>query len=216
MSEDERKADSFGETFKDDSEDPAVFETLRRVQIGRNMQNRPGTGNATSSEPPADLFHGMSGPRNPIGSDMGEEGGQNAVRTSENIHQSADYLFSQRTSNKRNLSNTNDSSTGCSVWNKKMRYSEINPNESSCQPLDLSIRGASSEMDGIRNGEINSCQKTQSHTSASSKQYSSSALSSSKTKQQGKKHFTLLTNLDTKERSPTLFGPRPLLYKSSN
>ncbi|GIX95661.1 hypothetical protein CDAR_552031 [Caerostris darwini] len=108
----------------------------------------------------------MSGPRNPMSFDMGAEGGQNAVRSSENVHQSADYFFSQRTSNKRNLSNTNDSLIGCSVWNKKMRYSEINPNESSCQPLDLSIRGASNKMDGISGGENSSCQKTQSSTSS--------------------------------------------------
>ncbi|GIY61788.1 hypothetical protein CDAR_408881 [Caerostris darwini] len=119
MSEDERKADSFGETFKDDAEDPEIFENLRKTKVGRNMQNRPSTGNATTSEPPADLFHRISGPPNPMSFDMGAEGGQNAVRSSENVHQSADYFFSQRTSNKRNLSNNNDSSTGCSVWNKK-------------------------------------------------------------------------------------------------
>ncbi|GIX95659.1 hypothetical protein CDAR_552011 [Caerostris darwini] len=189
MSEDERKADSFGETFKDEAEDPELFGTLRRVQVGRNMQNRPGTGNATSSEPPADLFHRISGPRNPMNFDMGAEGRQNAVRSSENVHQSAEYFFSQRTSNKRNVSNTDDSISGCSVWNKKMLYSEINANENSCQPLDLSIRGASYKTDGIRDGEIGSCRKTQSSTSASSTECSSSAFSSSEnSKKKGKKY----------------------------
>ncbi|GIY29516.1 hypothetical protein CEXT_100761 [Caerostris extrusa] len=89
MSEDERKSDSFGETFKDEAEDPALFETLRRVQVGRNMQNHLRTGNATSSEPPADLFHRMPGPRNPISFYMGAD----------NVQQSADYFFLQRTSN---------------------------------------------------------------------------------------------------------------------
>ncbi|GIY04841.1 hypothetical protein CDAR_532311 [Caerostris darwini] len=144
------------------------------------MQNRPGTGNATSSEPPADIFHRMSGRPNPVNFDMGAEGGQNAVRSSENIHQSADSFFSQRTSNKKNISNTNDSVSGCSIGTKKMRYREINPNEISCQPLDLSIRRASYETDGIIGGEIGSCQKTQSNTSASSTECSSSALKSSK------------------------------------
>ncbi|GIY73336.1 hypothetical protein CEXT_669521 [Caerostris extrusa] len=189
MSEDERKADSFGETFKDEEEDPARFENLRRTEVGRNMQNRPGTGNAMLSEPPAELFHRMSGPRNPLSSDMGAEGGQNTVRTLENIHQSADYFFSQRTSNKRSLSITNDSLTRCSVWSKKMRYSVINLNESSCEPLDLSIRGASNKTCGISSGENSSCQMTQSNTSASSAECSSSALSSSKkSRDQGKKH----------------------------
>ncbi|GIY03969.1 hypothetical protein CDAR_40881 [Caerostris darwini] len=111
MSKDQRTADSFCDSFKDDEEDPAFFETLRRIQVGRSMQNRPGTGNATSSEPPADLFHRMSGRPNPMSFDIGAEGGQNAVRSSENVHQSSDYFFSQRTSNKRNISNTNDSLT---------------------------------------------------------------------------------------------------------
>ncbi|GIY50076.1 hypothetical protein CEXT_266041 [Caerostris extrusa] len=83
MSEDERKADSFVETFKDEAEDPALFQNLRRSEVGRDMQNRPGSGNATSSEPPAELFHRMPGPRNPMSSDMGAERGQNAVRTLE-------------------------------------------------------------------------------------------------------------------------------------
>ncbi|GIY50087.1 hypothetical protein CEXT_266111 [Caerostris extrusa] len=48
-------------------------------------------------------------------------------------------LLNQSTSNKRNISNTNDALTGYSVWNKKMHYCEMNPKESSCQPLDLSI-----------------------------------------------------------------------------
>ncbi|GIY48825.1 hypothetical protein CDAR_282711, partial [Caerostris darwini] len=188
MTEDERKAGSFGETFKDEAEDPALFENLRKTEVGRNMQNRSRTGNATSSEPPADIFHRTSGPPNSVRSDMGAAGGQNAVRSSENIHQSADYCFSQRTSNERNLSNIDDSVSGCSAWNKKMRYSEMNPNESSCQPLDL-IREASYEMDGLIGGEIASCRKTQSNTSASSMECSSSALKSSKnSRDKGKKH----------------------------
>ncbi|GIY58436.1 hypothetical protein CEXT_236561 [Caerostris extrusa] len=153
------------------------------------MPNHPGTGNATSSESSSGPFHSTSGLRNPVSSDMGAEGGQNAVPSSENVHQSDDLSFSQRTSNKRNLSDTNNSLTGCSVWNKKTRFCEMNPNESSCQPLDLSIRGASYKTDGISGGEIGSCQKTQSNTSASSTECASSALSSSKnSRDQGKKH----------------------------
>ncbi|GIY50069.1 hypothetical protein CEXT_265991 [Caerostris extrusa] len=185
----EKKPTVFGETFKDEAEDRALLENLRRAEVGCDMQNCPGTGNTTSSEPPADLFHRMSGPRNPISFDMGLEGGQNAVRSLENVHQSADYIFSQRTSNKRNLSNTNDSLTRCNIRNKKVRYCEMNPNESSCQPLHLSNTGASYKTDGISGGENSSCQKTQSSTSASSKECSNSALSSSKnSKDQGKKH----------------------------
>ncbi|GIY04843.1 hypothetical protein CDAR_532321 [Caerostris darwini] len=162
MSEDERKADSFGETFKDEAENPALSETLRRTEVGRNMLNRPEKGNATSSESSSDLFHRISVSRNPMSFDMGAEGGQNAVRSSENVHQSDELSFSQRTSIKRNISNSDDSLTGCSISNKKMRCYEMNPNESSCQPLDLSIRGASYKTDGIIGGEINSFQKTQS------------------------------------------------------
>ncbi|GIX95669.1 hypothetical protein CDAR_19751, partial [Caerostris darwini] len=116
------------------------FTFFRRVQVGRNTQNRPGTGNVTSNEPSSDLFRRTSGPRNPISSDMGAEGGQTVVRSSNNVQQSADYFFSLPTSNKRDISNTNHYLAGFRVWNKKRRYSEINPDESSCQPLDLSIR----------------------------------------------------------------------------
>ncbi|GIY29514.1 hypothetical protein CEXT_100741 [Caerostris extrusa] len=136
MSEDERKADKFGKTFKDEADDPELFENLRRTEVGRAMQNRPWTGNATSSE--------------------------------------------------RHLI--------CSILDvvygiKKMRYSEMNPNESSCQPLDLSLRGASNKTDGIRDGEISSSQKTQSSTSASATKCSCSAFSSSdNSREKGKKH----------------------------
>ncbi|GIX79963.1 hypothetical protein CDAR_568761 [Caerostris darwini] len=81
MSEDERKADSFGETFKDEAEDLELFENLRRVQVGRNMQNRPGTRNATSSESSSGPFNHISGPQNPVSFDMGAEGDQNVVRS---------------------------------------------------------------------------------------------------------------------------------------
>ncbi|GIY50085.1 hypothetical protein CEXT_266091 [Caerostris extrusa] len=74
MSDDERITVRFGETFKEEEEVPALFETLRKIEIGHNIQNRLGTGNVTSSEPPADLFHCMPGPRNPISFDMGAEG----------------------------------------------------------------------------------------------------------------------------------------------
>ncbi|GIY60716.1 hypothetical protein CDAR_170641 [Caerostris darwini] len=159
MSEDERKVDSFGETFKDEAEDPALYEALRRVQVAHNMQNRPGTGNAMSCEPPADLFHRMSGSRNPICSGMSVEGGQNVVRSSGNVQQSVEYFLSQSTSNKRSIAKTNDSASGCNIFNKKMRYCEMNPNESSCQTLDLSIRGASHETDGIREGKNNTVKR---------------------------------------------------------
>ncbi|GIX97846.1 hypothetical protein CEXT_680461 [Caerostris extrusa] len=76
MSEDERKADSFGETFKDEAEDPALFQNLRIAEVGCDMQNRPGSGNATPREPLAEVFRRMPGPRNPMSSDMDSERGQ--------------------------------------------------------------------------------------------------------------------------------------------
>ncbi|GIY48829.1 hypothetical protein CDAR_282731 [Caerostris darwini] len=102
MSKDQRIADKFGETFKDEEEDPALFVTLRKMEVGHNIQKRLGTANVTSSETPADLFHLISGSRNPTGFDMGAD----------NVQQSAEYFFLQPTSNKR-ISNTNDSLTGC-------------------------------------------------------------------------------------------------------
>ncbi|GIX97849.1 hypothetical protein CEXT_680491 [Caerostris extrusa] len=55
-----------------------------------------------------------------------------------------------------------------------MRYYEINLNESSCQSLELSIRGASHETDGISGGENSSFHKIQSNISTNSNECSSS------------------------------------------
>ncbi|GIY60045.1 hypothetical protein CDAR_25601 [Caerostris darwini] len=175
MSKDERKFDSFA---AEEEEDMSNLERLQRAPAGNNVQNRLARGNVgdASNEPTSDLFHFMSGPRNPICSDMGAEGGQNVIRSSENVQQSDEYSFLQPTSNKRNISDTKDSASGC----KKTRFCEMNPNESSCQPLDLSIRGASYKTDGIIDLENSSCQKVQSNNSTSSKECSGSALSSSK------------------------------------
>ncbi|GIY58438.1 hypothetical protein CEXT_236571 [Caerostris extrusa] len=201
----EEKFDSFAEISSDEEENTSVLESLRRAPAGSNVQNQLARGNVgdASNEPTSDLFLRMSGPRSHICSDKDAEGGQNVVRSSENVQQFDEYSLSQPTSNKRNISGTKDSSTECSVWNKKTHYCEMNLNESRCQPLDLSIRGASYKTDGIRDGEINSCQKTQSSTSASSEEYSSSALSSSKTKGQRKKHGHLKRyHSEHKEKCP--------------
>ncbi|GIY50086.1 hypothetical protein CEXT_266101 [Caerostris extrusa] len=213
MSKDERKFDSFAEIFSDEEENTSVLESLRRAPAGSNVQYQLARGNVgdASNEPAADLFHRTSGLRNPICSDMGAEGGQNVVRSSENVQQSAEYSLLQPASNKRNISDTNDSSTECSVWNKKTCYCQMNLNESRCQLFDLSIREASYKTDGIRDGEINSCQKNQSSTSASSEEYSSLALSSFKTKGQRKIHvcdvckreFPFLSKLEAHMRTHT-------------
>ncbi|GIY61785.1 hypothetical protein CDAR_408861 [Caerostris darwini] len=190
MSRDERKFHSFAEISKDNDEDMSVPETLLRAPAGRNVQNQLARGNLgdASNEPSSDLCRHASGPRNPISSDMRAEGGQNAVRSSENVQQSAEYSLLQPTSNKRNISDTNDSTSGCSIGNKKMRYCEMNLDGSSIQPLDLSSRVTSYETEGITGGEINRSQKIQSNISTSSAKCLSSALSSSKnSRDQGKK-----------------------------
>ncbi|GIY04838.1 hypothetical protein CDAR_532291 [Caerostris darwini] len=190
MSKDERKFDSFSEIPKDKEEDMSILETLLRAPAGRNvqnhlasgnsgdgshepssgnMQNRPRTGNVMLNDPSSRLFHGISGPRNYKSFDVGVEGGQNVVRSSENLQQSAEYFLSQPTSNKRNISNAKDSASGC----KKMRYCEINSNENSCQPLDLRIRDGTYKKDGITGGESSTSQKIQSNNSTSSKKCSS-------------------------------------------
>ncbi|GIY95917.1 hypothetical protein CEXT_557171 [Caerostris extrusa] len=120
---------------------------------------------------------------------MGAEGGQNAVRSSENVQKFAEYFLLPPTSNNRNISNTIDSASGCRVRNKKIRTYEMNPNEDSVQLLDLSIGEASYKTDGISGGENCSCQRTQSNTYTSSTECSSSALSSTKNSgDQGRKH----------------------------
>ncbi|GIY50080.1 hypothetical protein CEXT_266061 [Caerostris extrusa] len=195
MSKDEKKFDSFGEISKDKEEKLSLPETLLGAPAGRNvqnqlaigngrdgshepssgnMQNRPRTRNVMLNEPSSGLFQRISGPRNHTSFDVGAEGGQNVVRSSENVQKSAEYFSFQPTSNKRNIAITQDSLSGCSTRNKKLRYFEINSNESSCQPLDLSIRGASYKTDGISGGENSSFQKIQSNISTSSIECSSS------------------------------------------
>ncbi|GIY48831.1 hypothetical protein CDAR_282741 [Caerostris darwini] len=151
MSKDERKFDGFGKISKDKEEDMSLPERLLRAPAGSNgqnhlarrnvgdgshepssgnMQNRPRTGNVMLNDPSSRLFHRISGPGNHMSIEVGAEGGQNVVSSSENVQQSAEYFSFQPTSNKSNIANTQDSLSGCSMRNKQMRYSEINPNES--------------------------------------------------------------------------------------
>ncbi|GIY69133.1 hypothetical protein CDAR_35951 [Caerostris darwini] len=179
-----RKFDSFGEISIDTDKDMSLSETLLRAPAGSNVQNQLARRNVGdgSIEP-------SSGPRNHMRFDLGAEGGQNVVSSSENVQQSAQYFLFQPTSNKRDIANTQDSLSGCSKRNKKRRYYEINLDESSCQPLDLSIRGASYKTDVISCGENSNFQKTQSNTSTSSKESSKSSRNSSKnSRDQGKKY----------------------------
>ncbi|GIY02685.1 hypothetical protein CDAR_126561 [Caerostris darwini] len=115
MSKYERKFDSFAEIPKDKEEDMSILETLLRAPAGSNVQNQLARGSVgdVSSEPLPHLIHRASEPRNSICSDVGAEGGQNVVRSSENVQKQ------KPTSNKRDLSKTNDSS--CNIRNKKMR-----------------------------------------------------------------------------------------------
>ncbi|GIY48827.1 hypothetical protein CDAR_282721 [Caerostris darwini] len=124
MSKDERKFDSFGQISKDKEEDMSLPEMLLRAPAGSNGQNhldRRNGGDGTH-EP-------SSGPGNHMSFEVGAEGGQNVGRSSENVQQSAEYFSFQPTSNKRNIAIMQDSLSGCSMRNKKMRYSEINSNE---------------------------------------------------------------------------------------
>ncbi|GIX96382.1 hypothetical protein CDAR_592251 [Caerostris darwini] len=215
MSKDERKFVSFAEISKGKEENMSVPEMLlRALPAWRNVQNQLTRGNVGdgSNEPSSDLYHRASEPRNPISSDMGAERGQNVDRSSENVQQYAEYSLLQPISNKRNISDTNHSVSGCSIGSKKMRTYEINPDESTCQPLDLSIRGPSYKTDVISCGENIRCQKIQSKISTSYKVCSGSDLSSSKnSRDQGKKHacdvcrneFSNLSNLKRHKRIHT-------------
>ncbi|GIY43880.1 hypothetical protein CDAR_70181 [Caerostris darwini] len=191
MSKDEKKFVSFAEISSDEEENISILEWLLRAPAGSNVQNQLARGNVGdgSNGLSSDFCRHASGPRNPICTNMGAEGGLNVVRSSENVQQSAGYSLLQPTSNNRNISNTIDSASGCSVRNKKMRTCEMNPNEHNFQPLDFSIRGASYKTDVISGGENCSCQKTQNNTFTSSAECSSSAPSSTRNSgDQGRKH----------------------------
>ncbi|GIY07268.1 hypothetical protein CDAR_584631 [Caerostris darwini] len=84
-----------------------------------NMQNRSRAGNVMLNEPSSGLLHRISGPGNHISFEVGAKGGQNVVRSSENLQQPAGYSLLQSTSNKRNIAITQDSLSGCSMRNKK-------------------------------------------------------------------------------------------------
>ncbi|GIX97844.1 hypothetical protein CEXT_680441 [Caerostris extrusa] len=114
MSKEERKFDSFAEIPKDKEENMSLPETLLGAPPGRNVQNRLARRNVGDG-----THEQSSGPRNHMSFDVGAEGGQNAVRSSENLQQSTGYFLLQPTSNKRNISDTQNCLPGCSVQNKK-------------------------------------------------------------------------------------------------
>ncbi|GIX88267.1 hypothetical protein CEXT_750131 [Caerostris extrusa] len=174
MSEDEKTSGSFRDSFEDEKEDQTLPETPPGVPAAHHMQNLFAGENVGDGppEPSSSPFHRILDPINLI-FDMGVAGEQEAVRSSEEVQQSADDSLLQPTSNKSDSSNANDSSSGSFRWNKKMLSCANIPNENSDQPLDLSIRGASWKSVAMSDRENSSCKKIQSNIFASSPECSS-------------------------------------------
>ncbi|GIX71910.1 hypothetical protein CEXT_419291 [Caerostris extrusa] len=130
MSEDEKTSGSFRDSFEGEKDDQTLPETLPRVPAAHHLQNRLAGGNVGdgSTEPSSSLFHRILDPINPIFFDMGVAGEQ-VVRSSEEVQQSADYSMLQPTLNKNDLSNTNNFFSGSCMWNEIMGNFENNPGE---------------------------------------------------------------------------------------
>ncbi|GIY78420.1 hypothetical protein CDAR_271981 [Caerostris darwini] len=190
MSEDEKTSGSFRDSFEDEKEDQTLPQTPPREPAAHHMQNLFAGENIGdgSPEPSSSPFHRILDPINPIFFDMRAAGEQEAVRSSEEVQQSADDSLLQPTTNKSDSSNTNDSSSGSFRWNKKMRSCANIPNENSDQHLDLSIRGASWKSVAMSDSENSGCKKIQSNIFASSPDCSSSAPSSSNNSRNEERH----------------------------
>ncbi|GIY78400.1 hypothetical protein CDAR_271861 [Caerostris darwini] len=173
--------ENFHDSFEDEKEDQTLPETPPGVPAAHHMQNLFAGENIEdgSPEPSSSPFHRILDPINPIFFDMRAAGEQEAVRSSEEVQQSADDSLLQPTSNKSDSSNTNDSSSGSFRWNKKMRSCANIPDENSDQPLDLSSRGASWKSVAMSDSENSSCTMIQSNIFTGSPECSSSTLSSS-------------------------------------
>ncbi|GIY06308.1 hypothetical protein CDAR_568991 [Caerostris darwini] len=191
MSEDENTPGSFRDSFEDEEEDQKLFETPPSVPTAHPMQNLFAGENVDdgSHEPSSSLFHRMLDLRNSTWNDMRAAGEQEVVRSPEKVKQSSDYLLLQPTLNENELSNANNFLSGSFIWNKKMRSFENIANEDSCQPLDLSIRGASWKSAVMSDSENSSCKKIQSDIFAGSPECSRSALNfSNNLKKQENRH----------------------------
>ncbi|GIY44133.1 hypothetical protein CEXT_430351 [Caerostris extrusa] len=191
MSEDEKIPGSFRYSLEDEKEDQTLLETLPRVPATHHMQNLLAGENVGdgSHEPSSGLFHRMLDPRNSTWNAMRAAGEQEAVRSPEKLQQSSEYSLLQPTLNKSKLSNTNSFLSGSCMWNKKMRSCENIPNEDSCQPLDMNMKGAPSKTDVVTDSENSHSKMIQSDIFTGSPECSSSALSSSNSsRNQEEKH----------------------------